>query len=195
MLYVIMQLMKRRLFIAINLPSHLQEKIYKFSQTFFSGFPLRITKQENLHFTLIFLGQLDKTKETMVRKIVEEAIKDAKTFSVRLEGLDVFPNLRRPKILWIKTVDSALSSFHHLLYRKLASQKFVLDERPFTAHLTIGRVKNKDRAIKETLPLILKEHGKDFFGEFEVKQADLMESILEADGPCYKIIASYKLNP
>jgi 2'-5' RNA ligase len=185
--------MKKRFFVAINLPKDLKEKIDTFYQTFLAGLSLRKTLLNNLHLTLIFLGDLNKTQETKLKEILKETLAEANSFKLTISGMGVFPDMHRARVVWLGSSDHALNQINLLLYRKLSQANFKLDGRPYTPHLTLSRIKQRDQTIKTTLPLIISEHKSEKFGIFIVNSIDLMESVLTKTGPKYSIVESYKL--
>src|SRR4051812_1490169 len=61
---------------------------------------LKWVEQENIHLTLLFLGEVDSREVIDVHRAVEAVTRTHAPFTVSFEGLGCFPNMRRPRILW-----------------------------------------------------------------------------------------------
>lgn len=179
-----------RIFIAINLPQELKENLKKLQEELSEYLPnIRWTKPENIHLTLAFLGPVKDLEKVI--KITKEAAEGLESFKLRLKGLGVFPQARRARILWVGILnDSKLSSLNLALFRRLTQGGFHLDDRKFSPHITIGRIKEK---IREALSFVLNKFKENEFGQFQVKSIEVMESQLRIEGPIYKVIEEIKL--
>lgn len=148
-----------------------------------SGLVMKLVEPENLHLTLWFLGELDPYKLRLVLDNVREVA--FKPFKLEVRGVGYFPGGGRINVVWLGINDpsNGLKSIVDQLLGKLSKLGFKYDERGFTPHLTIGRVKYvKDRrAALETLSE-LKEicFGEQFIDAFKVKK-----SVLTQRGPIY----------
>ncbi|MFZ5501132.1 MAG: RNA 2',3'-cyclic phosphodiesterase, partial [Candidatus Micrarchaeota archaeon] len=139
-------------------------------------------KPENMHLTLKFIGEAD---ESGAGKIEEKlrAISFA-PFRCSLRGVGVFPDEHHIRVVWAgcesggaleklaKDVMDALSGYG--------------DDKPFSAHLTIARVKRK-----LDLKGFLQKHRDEPFGEFEAKEFHLIKSELKPGGPEYSALARF----
>ena len=184
----------RRIFIAINLPPELKNKLIKLQEEISQYLPnIRWIKPENLHLTLVFLGEIDDQKTQKVCQITKEAVEEIRSFSLNIKGLGAFPEPRRMKIIWTGALgDSMLKLLNQVLYRKLTSAGFVLDDRAFTPHLTIGRTKDQ-KPNKEAVFFVLNKFKDMEFGQVEIQSIDMMESQLKNGGPIYKVVEEIKL--
>jgi len=184
----------KRIFIAINLPSEVKSKLIKLQEELALYLPyVRWTKLENLHLTLVFLGWLEEEKIKEGCQITKEVVEEIEPFALTLAGLGVFPEPRRPRILWVGVGgDSILKHLNQALFRKLTQTNFVLDEREFTAHLTIGRIQEQ-KPSKEAIFFAINKFKNTEFGKVEVKSLEVMESILRREGPIYRVIKKIKL--
>lgn len=146
--------MTERLFFGIPLQNkvcteigQIQEKLkiqFKYSE-------IRWVVMENCHATLHFLGDTETEIIPELTKRIRE-LELPKQFELRISNVDAFPSKKDPKTIIIKT-DLHPSLFG--LYKKIADVLVGLgleiDERPFTPHLTLGRVITRSEVLKPEL--------------------------------------------
>src|SRR5262245_10420769 len=91
-----------RTFIAIDLGQDIRARLVSLQETLGrSGVEVKWVEPENLHITLLFLGEVDQRELIDVCRAVQGAAKSLSTFSVSIEKVGAFPNLRRPRTLWV----------------------------------------------------------------------------------------------
>jgi 2'-5' RNA ligase len=171
-----------RCFISVELPEELKKNIYVHVEKLkAAGADVKWVRPENLHLTLKFLGD---TQEELLKDINERLISLAAahgSFFLHISGAGTFPNIKYPRIIWLGVHDSEqIIKLQHDIDKSMAGLGFEKDDKQFTPHLTIGRVKsmrNKDALIKELT--ILKEAD---FGKIEVINMTLMRSELKPGG-------------
>jgi 2'-5' RNA ligase len=148
---------------------------------------VKFVEPENVHLTLKFLGEIMPSLVEQVSKVVKET--GFQPFSARLEGVGVFPNLRRPRVVWAGISDgvSRLAEVWKDVDTKLSRLGFETERRGFSPHITIGRVRsgrNRDRLIEELSTL------SDYvFGDLHVDRVALKKSVLTPRGPIYTTLA------
>jgi len=100
-------------------------------------------KRDNLHYTLRFMGELDEGDVTRVTEAAREAAAAQASFAARLGEVGAFPSVRRARVLWLGLSIGAepLVALAERLERALVARGFEPAGRPFSAHLTIGRVR------------------------------------------------------
>lgn len=153
---------------------------------------LRSVTLENLHITLIFFGATERLKE--IREIAAQVLDEIRTIEITLRELGLFPNKRRPKIIWIGIEDDdVLKKINLSLYRKFSTCGFKLDNRVFSPHLSLVRIKKCDRQSKNLAREIVAKNRELCLGTFSIREIYLMESTLKENGPEYKIIDTFKL--
>jgi 2'-5' RNA ligase len=186
--------MLRRVFIAINLPESLKEKLAKFEKNF-PELPAKWVKKENLHLTLVFLGYLKDFHLEKVKEIVKETVKDFSPFSVFLKKVCFGPpKTLPPRLVWVELEkNEVLENLVKKLQEKLKENKipFVVENREFLPHITLARIKKWEfqRMEPEERPRI-NEIIKD---SFEVKSVEVMQSHLKRSGAEYTILYSTPL--
>ncbi len=144
-------------------------------------------ERENLHFTLKFLGELDNDQIGLIdRKLA--GIKSVPKFKIRMVGVGAFPNMEHINIIWVGGESAELIELAHMI-RKLTEGAG--DERAFTPHLTIARVKWV-RDKEELIRVVQKIKGIEL-GTVSVSEFNLKHSTLGPDHPTYTILKSYML--
>lgn len=148
-----------------------------------SGIVSKDVEPQNLHLTLWFLGELPENK---LRIVLDEVSKISfNNFEVKIEGVGYFPGGNRINVIWLKIEDPAgmLNHIIDQLINNLGRKGFKYDERGFTPHLTIARVKyiqDKDKALKKLEKLRSIQIGSQMIDSVKVKK-----STLTPRGPIY----------
>lgn len=183
--------MKVRCFISIELESSIKNNINDFIlqnnlKKIFSG--IRWIKPDNLHITLAFLGDIPTDGISDVKKILTEIAQNHMPFYIELSGLGFFPNLKHPRVLWIGIKEQLnLLKLKDDIDKKLDVFDISYDKKPFSPHLTIGRIRDtfkiEPRAVAEL----------EFKDSFLVTEIYLMKSDLSPTGANYTNLYNVKL--
>ncbi len=155
-------------------------------------------KPVNLHLTLKFLGEISPKQLDSINQIISETVKTITGFKIKLESLEAFPNEACARIIWIGTdqAPKALEQIVAQLETKLAGLGIAKEERPFRAHITIGRIKH--RLIPSDLAEGINQVKSDMVYEnleFDTRGITLFQSTLGKDGPTYAVLkeTSFKI--
>ena len=118
---------------------------------------LRWTPAANIHLTLHFLGNLDADRQAAVRSRLEDPLATA-PFDLSLGDLGTFPASGPPKILWIAVGEGRqeLAAIHRELGVRLRASGLPIEDRPFSPHLTLARVRDAERRRVRRLPAELR---------------------------------------
>lgn len=149
---------------------------------------------DNLHITLLFLGEVDELEVLRVCRAVAAVAQTTAPFTLVVEGLGAFPHTRRPKILWVGVKDGTeeLRHLHEALEAPLlAMGAYRREERAYTPHLTLGRLSDEDRADRWA-PVFTK-HADWQAGETTVSEVLVMSSELRREGPVYTVLSRTQL--
>jgi len=175
-----------RCFVAIDLPEELQAKAKNFQRLL--AFPnVKLVRPENLHLTLLFLGELDEAKLRAV-KLALAGVSFPK-FEIFIKGLSCFPSFSSPRVIYLSCHSKLLSELASEVERKLLPLGIRRD-KPFVAHLTLARVKGK---TSERLFKVLEEHRNMELGNFVATEFKLKRSVLTPSGPIYSDLLVIKL--
>ncbi len=137
-----------RLFIAIDLGPAAREALRAAQDECRRlDLPARWVDTRGAHLTLKFLGDTDRALVAPLGDALRAIAADHRPFALRTAAPGIFPNLRRPRVLWLG-IDGALNrlaQLHRATDAALVPLGFSPETRPFSPHLTLGRVRD-DRA-------------------------------------------------
>ena len=116
---------------------------------------IRWIPSENLHITLWFLGEVREERCDAVVDSLRPRIAE-RSFRVQLSGVGTFPPSGSPRVLWLGVRDGqhALARVHAEIGKRLVPLGFAAESRPYSAHLTLARV-------KEPLPVAVRRSFRD----------------------------------
>jgi len=178
-----------RTFIAIELPKVILDSLALLEDRLKNtGADVKWVEPRNIHLTLKFLGEVDQQKLEKINEALKSISGDKKTFHMRVSSIGAFPKISSPRIIWvgIDKGDNETKEITEGLEEKLAKLDIPKEDRPFSSHITIGRVKstlNRDKLIQELTAAegILKMGNL----EFNVERITLFQSTLTPNGPVY----------
>lgn len=174
-----------RAFIAVDLPKQIKMEIDKMITGFRqinSG--IRWVKAANLHLTLRFLGNIPEESVPSLAEGIMGNVEGLKRFDMSLSGLGGFPNLRRPRVIWVGTGNGTekLKALASDVEKAAIDSGFGKADKPFSSHLTIGRVK-----YPKGLDSLLERIEKTEYNSkaFDISEVIIFKSDLSPAGPKY----------
>lgn len=184
-----------RTFVAIELPRELRTSVIEHINTLRREVPdVRASwlREENLHLTLKFLGNVSIKHIADVSAAVARATHLIEAFDLILSGCGAFPPRGKPNVLWIgvESRTSSLLDLHNLIERELATIGFAAEQRSFHPHLTIARLRNRHgRQLSEF-------HQRLGFAPqpFHVSEVEVFRSELLRDGSRHTAISRHELS-
>ena len=144
---------------------------------------IRWTRNGGLHLTLKFLGDINREQVEAILTTLRDIAQQRPPLRVVAQGLGAFPNLRRPRVLWVGLQGERISELSEAIETALLPLDFPPEEREFTPHLTLGRVRSP-KGWERVLP-ILKSYEQTYFGESLIDHMTLYQSELRPDGAIY----------
>lgn len=186
-----------RTFIAIELPEEVQHGLARVQgELKRSHPPVRWVSPEKIHVTLKFLGEIPAEQVESVCQVAARVAASAVPFELEAAGAGVFPNLRRPRVVWVG-VQGDLPALHTLqasLEQELARAGFPKEERPFSPHLTLGRVQDRaSPAEARSLGQAVAGLEVPLLGRWRVEEIVVMRSDLRPEGPLYTPLRALRL--
>jgi len=185
-----------RSFIALNLTADIHRQLDDIILSLKQQTTIvRWVPSQNIHLTLKFLGDVSLANiETLQRVLAGEAARHA-PFTFTVGGFGAFPNTRWPRVLWVGVqAPAALNTAQHGIEAETQRLGYTGEERPFSPHLTLGRVSNnaspqEARRLSDALAQV--KIGE--LGQVMVKSIDLYRSDLNPGGAAYTPLASFPL--
>lgn len=145
---------------------------------------VRWVGEENLHFTLKFLGPVQEEKVGPIINSLEQALHTVPSFSIVGKGIGVFPDIRRARVLWVGLEGKGLEPLAMEVEKALEPMGFPAEKRPYKPHLTIGRWRyfgGPPEILRQGI-----ERWKEYdFGESLIEEVVFFQSILKPEGAVY----------
>ena len=182
-----------RVFVAVELSEEVRESVGRWvSELRRLGAKVSWVAAENMHLTLVFLGEVSGDRLGVVEAIVCEEALATPGFSMEGVGAGTFGSERAPRVVWAGVeAPPPLADVQGRLTRRLADKGFGVDLRAFRAHLTVGRVRGREGVAALTSAVASATHKR--FGTAEVRRLVLMQSHLGAGGARYSIVRTFGL--
>lgn len=184
---------RHRIFIAINLPGDIKKELSLYQKKW-HNLPAKWMSEDNLHITLVFLGDLTDIELGEVCVVIKEVAKNHNSFDINLNKIRYGPDGKvPPRMIWASGDKSKqLSSLKKDLENRLSeSIRFKPEVRTFSPHITLAMINAFEwRAIE---PEERPEVNENIDLSFSVESIDVMESVLKRTGPKYSIIESHDL--
>ncbi len=147
---------------------------------------------DKLHVTLFFFGEVEDDRVARIQPSLRELMRHHEPFTVDVTGSGVFPDWRRPRVVWFGLRDcGALVQLGRDVHERCKSLGFAAD-RPFRSHLTIGRMPRPlADEQRDRLRTALSEQPESC--AFDVSRVVLMTSKLSPRGSVYTEVDSFPL--
>ena len=142
-------------------------------------------RPEGVHLTLKFLGDVEEKKVAELGDALREGLKGETPFILQAKGIGTFPTPRAPRVVWLGVEGEVtrLSALAKTVEEICANLKFPKEDRPFKAHLTLGRVKSPRG--RGALVKMLENFKDADLGEFRADAVSVMKSELQRTGAVY----------
>jgi len=103
--------------------------------------------EDRMHLTLRFIGEVGEPPAADIQRALEPAY-DVPVFDLELSGVGIFPPSGSPRVIWIGVTrgGNQLAQLSRLVEDRLAPFGLEKEDRPFTAHLTLGRIRERSSA-------------------------------------------------
>lgn len=178
---------KIRSFIAIEIPYDIRMNISNQVKLLSKDdFSVRWVDKDNLHITLLFLGDVDYDFINKGIEILSTITKSQQKFKISLQNFGAFPSIKQPRIIWIGIKDGVndLITLQSKIENNFVKIGYKSELKKYHPHLTIGRVKFRftNQKIFET------QYQSE---NFVVESVSLFKSDLTPKGPIYSKINDF----
>jgi 2'-5' RNA ligase len=149
---------------------------------------LKWVRPEGIHLTLKFFGAIAAKAVSAVSEVVAGQAAGARPFNLEAKGLGVFPDTRRPRVLWLGIGGEVerLSALQQAIDQGLEACGYPREQRPFRAHLTLARIKSPQGLGGPDGVLAAK--GSESAGKFTATGLTLFKSDLTPKGAIYTVL-------
>jgi RNA 2',3'-cyclic 3'-phosphodiesterase len=175
-----------RTFVALEIAEEMRARIATLQDELRKRAPeVRWTRPEGIHLTLRFLGSTTLGQVERLQPMLAEAAGHCAPAEVGIAGLGTFPPRGAPRVLWLGlSVPEPFLTLQAACERAAVAVGFPREERPFRAHLTLGRW--RDRARRPEL------HSPDL-GSSRVDTLVLFRSEPRSGGSVYTPLSRFPL--
>jgi len=185
-----------RTFLALEAPDGVRGEMARIQERLrrdVSG-SIRWVEAAGMHLTLKFFGDLDPGDIPGIAAAIRQQTTGVAPIRLVVEGLGVFPDTRRPRVVWLGTTGETdrLTRLQQGLDRSFAEMGFPREDRPFRAHWTLGRIKSPQGLTG--LTEALHKGGRLVAGTFQADRLVLMQSDLTPRGAVYTELDSFGLS-
>ncbi len=176
----------RRLFVSVSVP--VTDPIRDTLAELASVGNVRAEKADKIHITLCFLGDTDVRRIPELRDRLRETLSSEHRFTIRLKGIGAFPDVKRPRVVWIGIESDALARIVDAVRGVVDSCRLDHDRKPFSPHVTVGRVNGRAdvRGLAE-------RHRDTVYAKFEADSVRLMASELLPTGAKHTVVERFPL--
>jgi RNA 2',3'-cyclic 3'-phosphodiesterase len=176
-----------RSFFAIPVPAPCRQKINEVISGLKKDLStvFRWVNTENLHLTLKFLGEFKSTDIQLIKNKLEPSFSTLNQFELIYQNLGVFPNERKPRVIWIGlNYPDELRRIFQEIENAALELGYLKEERGFSPHITIGRVKNDANDLSK-ISSVIKNLNVGEICTSQVNRLIFFQSTLMPAGPVY----------
>ena len=157
---------------------------------------LKWVKKDNLHLTIKFIGEISESKVDQVKHTITQSLQHHKTFKIEISGLGIYPHQNNPRVVWLGIINAKpLIQMAQKLDQALTPIGIKPEQRAFSPHLTIARVRRKtDKTTAIAIGKTLSGYQVDPLGAFTIDRVVLYQSQLTPTGPVYSKLHTVPLN-
>lgn len=181
-----------RAFLAFEIEEKVMEKLLEAERELKqTGADVKIVERASLHFTVRFFGEIaDAAVDDIDRAI--RAI-NLRGLDVDVRGIGVFPDLRRPRVIWAGVAGDGGTRLADLARVIIAAVNHIgkPENHEYHPHITLARVRSPRN--KDALTAFVTHHSKTEFGVTVIGSLKLKSSVLTPNGPIYSDIREYAL--
>ena len=186
--------MSKRLFVAINFDPATRLAIARLMVGLPNHPGLSKTKVDNLHLTLLFLGDTEEDLIPQISQQLDEICQNIRPLSLKFGKLGGFPDLNHPQVVWVGLEGEGLVPLRQTITDKLLPLVPTADAKPFHPHLTIARTNASSHPELAASPLAQTNQQPVGLSPVLIPQIDLLESILASGGSIHRRVSAHSLH-
>jgi 2'-5' RNA ligase len=183
--------MTQRCFIALEPPDEVAACLNGHLKEFSKTPGVNWVKPDNLHLTLLFLGDTDPRYLPGIISVMDSLARDCAPLILSLQGLTLFP-AREPRLVWgtLNSEGTAIFGLHKALLKDIRALGCDPDPKPLKLHITLGRIKKQlpDWLERQIIGSPVDSTPLPF------KRMTLYRSVLGTQGPTYHILQQFEIN-
>lgn len=186
-----------RVFLAVELPSDMQEKLAHLQQQLQKTLSsINWVRPESIHLTLKFLGYIEVSTVPQLLSVLESVGGKREVFFLEAQGLGVFPHAKHPRILWVGLTGhtQALSDLVLDIDVALEPLGFPLEEKSYHPHLTLARIKRENATVGSVLLKNKVLEHDCHLGMLTIDRFTLVQSDLDSSGATYRSLGTVLLS-
>lgn len=186
-----------RLFVAVELGRQIQARVgHIVDRLSEAGWRARWVKSGSSHLTLKFYGNVERDRLPALRAALMSTARDCEPFELTTGDLGMFPNQRRPRVIWLglRGDDDRLARLARAVDQASAALGFPPEEREFTPHITLGRVRPEEQKSIAGVDDILPDLRRLPPLALNVERIVLFRSELRREGSIYTIVDEFPLS-
>jgi 2'-5' RNA ligase len=189
-----------RAFIAIDLSNEICQKlsmVLNDLQEVMGKLPVRWMPVKNIHLTIKFLGDVSSGDLDIIKELLLSETSRHSAFELQIGELGTFPSNRRPRVIWVGVeAPSEMKALYHGIETETARLGYVPEGRPFSPHLTLGRVsRNASSGELSRIGEVVSSYKVGFLGITLVDSVHLYRSDLKPSGAIYtRLFSASMLN-
>lgn len=186
-----------RAFIALDIPGEIQDCLETISDQLraeFGDVPIRWVDPRNIHLTLKFLGDVSLNNIEVLKESIKVEAMQYKPMVFSVGGVGAYPKVRNPRVIWVGVeTPTELIDLQRGIDSQMTRIGYTPDRRPFSPHLTLGRVSRnaKSKEIRKIGDVLLNSKI-GFLGVGRVNAVHLYRSDLKPKGAVYTKLFSAK---
>lgn len=181
-----------RAFVAVKLGQEVESRIVELMARLKEArADVRWVGREAIHLTLRFLGDVEEARVASIIEALKGRLSGLDPLWIETGGLGAFPSLGRPRVLWVGCKGEGLHELGEATEAAVVECGFAREARPFTPHVTLGRV----RSLRDwdKLRALISRSASESFGPSEVSEVILFRSTLTPEGARYSRLGSVAL--
>lgn len=184
--------MFKRIFFSVDIPDEIREEIIFYKRELENDLSrgVKWVESENLHVTLLFLGEI---KEYLIEELfgIVESVQE-ESFTVTIEKSSYFPRDKtRARLIWISVKSKGIEKLEKRINELISLKLQVKNERIYLPHITLGRIKQWD--FRKLPSYKIPRLGENLNLNFKVTSFNICESKIKKEGPTYHILKSFNL--